>query len=157
MNSQPAQPHLITPGAARATNVFGVRVNVLLRGEHTGGTYCTYEAVVAPGEGPPPHLHHLDDEAFYVLEGEFEVLLGDKVTRAGAGTYVYLPRLVPHTFKNVGTTIGRLLGTATPAGHEHFFEDVDRLSHNGPPSLEEGIAVSRKHGIEILLPAQAPA
>lgn len=155
MNEDIRKPRLISSEAAPPNNVFGVQVKILLRGEHTGGAYCTYEVIVQPGDGPPPHVHHRDDEAFYVLEGEFEVRHGDQTSRVGAGTYVYLPRLTPHTFKNVGTGRGRLLGTAAPAGHEAFFEDIDRISKHGPPSKEEAIAVCRKFGIEILAAERA--
>ncbi|HZP84082.1 MAG TPA: cupin domain-containing protein [Chthonomonadaceae bacterium] len=148
---------IVPPENAQPADVFGVQVNILLRSEDTGGTFCAYEVIVPPGGGPPPHVHSHNDEAFYVLEGEIEIRCGEKTVQAGAGTYVYLPRHIPHAFKNVGEANGRLLGTATPGGHERFFEDVDRLSRNGPPPMDEALAVCRKHGIELLLPAAAPA
>ena len=135
--------------------MFGTRVDILLRGEDTGGAYCTYEVTVDPQQGPPPHVHDHEDEAFYILDGTFEVLSGDQVTTLEAGSYVFLPRHVPHAFKNVGETTGRLLGTATPAGHERFFEDADALHHSGTFSPETAVALCRRHGMEMLLPEPA--
>lgn len=143
---------LVPSGGGKTRTVFGIHVEVLLTGEETGGAYATYQVTAQPGEGPLPHLHRFDDEAFYVLEGEFEVLCGDTATTATAGSFVFLPRNVPHAFKNVGTGTGSLLGIATPAGHEHFFEDINRLAEAGPLDFAEAVAVSRKHGIEVIPP-----
>ena len=142
----------VLPGGAKSVNVFGVQVNLLVTGQDTGGAYATYEAVVEPGAGPPPHIHHQDDEAFLVQEGEFEILRGQEIFTAGPGTFVALPRHLPHYFKNVGQGTGRLLGIATPAGHEHFFEDAGQLAF--PPDPEEALAVCRRHGIELVPPGK---
>jgi mannose-6-phosphate isomerase-like protein (cupin superfamily) len=148
-------PRVMAPADRKRTNVFGVQVDIMLRGEHTGGTFCTYEVIVPPGGGPPPHVQEREDEAFYILEGEFEILVGDRTTVVGPGAYVFLPRRVPHAFKNISSATGRLLGVASPAGHELFFEDADRLAQAGPPSPEEAVAMCRRHGMEMLLPTVA--
>jgi mannose-6-phosphate isomerase-like protein (cupin superfamily) len=154
--SRPKQtaPKIVLPGQGRATSVFGVRVTILVGSEDTDNAYCSYEAIVEPGQGPPPHVHENEDEAFYVQEGEFEILAGDSLSRVGPGSYVFLPRHLPHTFKNVGAVTGRLLGTATPGGHEHFFVDADALERSGTFSPITAAAVCRQHGIEILMPPE---
>ena len=149
----PIRATTVPPGAAKSVDVFGVRVDIGLRGEDTGGAYALYQVCCGPGIGSPPHVHTLDDEAFLVLEGEFEFLRGEQVFRAGPGTFVALPRHLPHCFKNVGQGPGRLLGIATPAGHERFFEEASRLAF--PPDPEQALAVCQKHGIELVPPGSA--
>jgi quercetin dioxygenase-like cupin family protein len=70
----------------------------LVTGEETGGAYFAMEAVVPPGGGPPPHIHRNEDETFYVLEGEVEFLLGDRIVTGGAGDFVNVPRGTVHRF-----------------------------------------------------------
>ena len=152
---QQANVTIVPPDGSNTVSVFGIQVDVLVTAQETGGAYSTYRVTVQPGDGSPPHIHHKDDEGFYVLEGEFEFLCGDRMTTATEGAFVHLPRNIPHYFRNVGTGTGRLLGIGTPAGHEKFFEDIGRLSADGPPDMEEAMAISRKHGIEILLSAPA--
>jgi putative ABC transport system substrate-binding protein len=74
-----------------------------------------------PAFGPPLHIHRAEDEFFYVLRGEFALQLGDCITVAPAGSFVYIPKDTIHTYQNVGTEPGELLGGVTPGGFEHFF------------------------------------
>ncbi|BDI31158.1 cupin [Capsulimonas corticalis] len=143
-------PKLIELGAANTKNVFGVRVDILLTGDDTAGQFCSYECFVEPGDGPPPHVHSDDDETFYIAEGEFEVLVGDSVKTVRAGEIAHLPRGVAHTFKNIGAATGRLLGTATPAGHEHFFSDADQLTRSGNLTPQTAAEVCLRYGITLL-------
>ena len=98
-----------------------------------------------------------------MLEGEHEFLLGDGTVRATPGSFVYVPKENLYTFKNVGTTPGRMLILATPAGlHEKFFEEVgepatDKSSlpgSEGPPDVERVVAIAPKYGIEIPPPPE---
>ena len=83
-----------------------------------------------------------------MLEGTFEVLCGDETHRIGPGTSVFVPRGVPHTFRNIGDGPAVFLGTATPAGHEAFFLDADALTE--PLTVEAAVALCERHGIEIV-------
>lgn len=138
--------------SVRTALVFGVQVEILLRSEDTGGTHATYLVTAAPGTGAPPHVHRADDETFYVLEGELEVLQGEVWHRAGVGASVFLPRGVPHAFRNPGEQPVRFLGVATPGGHERFFEAVDQLVSEGRFTPEAGLEVCRQFGMELLPP-----
>lgn len=143
---------LVAAGAAKVTDVFGIRVDILLTGNDTNGQFSQYEMIVPPGAGAPPHVHEQDDETFFVIDGDFEFLCGDQVHRGSAGTSVFLPRHIPHTFRNVGDAAGRILATATPAGHEFFFEDIDDLTRRGAFTPDAAIAVCRRHKIELIPP-----
>lgn len=154
MSSANAQTDIGTIVAAnrsvRDLGVVGDVVRIHLDGAATGGAFALVEEITPPGGGPPPHVHHHEDEAFFVVEGDVEFLLGDRWVAAPAGTSVFGPRGVPHTFRNAGTTPCRMLVTIAPAGFERFFEEVDRLAVNEPPAPETLIALGQRYGLEFL-------
>ena len=100
----------------------------------TGGTLTAIECEAAPGGGPPPHVHVNEDESFYVLDGGFEILLGDELLRAGPGDYAFVPRGTVHRFANVGDDVARILILFTPGGLEQFFRAA------GTPATDDGPA-----------------
>ena len=79
-------------------------------------TVGIFEDEVPPQSGAPPHLHRSQDETHYVLEGQFEFVLGERKVNADAGSVVYVPRTMMHAFTNTGTKKGKLLFINTPAG-----------------------------------------
>lgn len=130
-------------------------------GEETGGAYALTDSVVPPGGGPPPHVHHREDEAFWVLEGELEITAGGTTFEAVAGSFVHLPKGVPHAYRNVGVGPARFLTLVVPAGLEKFFEEVGKPGRDvsSPPPFGEGdleklLAVAPKYGVEILPPPE---
>jgi len=144
-------------GEGRALWVAGDLVTLKVLGEDTDGAFALGEVVSLPGGGPPPHVHHREDEIVCVLEGEYEFLLGERTIRVGAGSVVYGPRNIPHAFKNVGSTPARMLAIAAPAGIEEFLEEVgEEATDKSPPppfgqeEIERLLAVAPKYGIEML-------
>lgn len=119
-------------------------------GADTDGAYTLIEIIVEPQVGPPMHLHRREVEAFYVLEGTFAFQVGDRVLTGTAGWFMTIPKGIPHSFKNIGTTPARMLLLFVPAGIENFFEDLSKLNAAGTLDIEHIIAVSKKQGIEIL-------
>jgi quercetin dioxygenase-like cupin family protein len=75
------------------------------------------------GGGPPPHIHHREDETFQILEGEYEFTVAGQTFVAGKGATIFAPRGIPHTYRYLGQTPGRLMCVITPAGFEGFFEE----------------------------------
>lgn len=126
--------------------------------EDTGGAYSTFEFYIPSGHGSPPHIHHREDETFYILEGELLFQVGDQNIVLSTGSFVHAPKGIPHSFKNVGTTPARTFTTAIPAGLENFFEEVGYLVKDKdtpvPIPIEEQIKKMRevgpKYGVEIL-------
>jgi len=123
--------------------VMGDLFTYLVTGEESGGSYFTLEVNVGPGNGPPPHIHHREEEQFYILEGELTFRVGDQTLQASAGDFVHIPRETVHAFKN-GPRPAKLLATFSPAGIEQFFQEVgepveDRTAPP-PPVTEETIA-----------------
>ena len=128
-------------------------------GKDTGGAYALTDSVVPSWGGPPPHVHLREDEAFWVLEGDLEVTVGETTFGAGAGSFVHLPKGVPHAYRNVGSGPARFLTLMVPAGLEGFFEEVGKPGSDAsspPPFGEEDIErlleVAPKYGVEILPP-----
>ena len=116
----------VPPDGGESVWLVGDLIEVRLSAEDTGGAYSMIEETTPPGGGPPPHLHANEDEAFCVLEGEVEFLLGEDTVPAGVGTCVHAPKGTLHTFRNVGTSPSRVLAVITPGGFEGFFLDVTR-------------------------------
>jgi glyoxylate utilization-related uncharacterized protein len=114
-----------------------------------------------PKVARPPHIHHREDEAFWVLEGELEILVGEDRFKAGTGTFVHLPKGVLHSYRNVGSTPARFLTLLVPAGLEKYFEEVGKPGSDisSPPPFEEEdidrlLAAAPKYGAEIRVPAE---
>jgi quercetin dioxygenase-like cupin family protein len=81
----------VYPGGGRSIWLLGMLITFKAVGEETGGEYSVFEQTVPPRAEMPPHIHHRESEAFYVLEGEFDLLTGGQATRAGAGEFVLVP------------------------------------------------------------------
>jgi mannose-6-phosphate isomerase-like protein (cupin superfamily) len=151
--------HVLPGGGARSLWVMGVLVTLKVPGHKTGGAYALFEVATQSGEGPPPHVHHREDEAFYVLEGMYEFLVGGEALRVEAGSLLYVPKGTLHTHSNVGEGAGRMLVTQTPGGlYERFFEEVGQemvskasmaFSEEGSPEAARVAESAARYGIEI--------
>jgi mannose-6-phosphate isomerase-like protein (cupin superfamily) len=104
-----------------AVDFLGATARVLA----TGGALGLVHMDKPAGDKPPLHVHRNEDEGFYVLSGKLEIQRGEERFQAGPGTFVYLPRDVPHTFRGVDEA--RILGIVMPAGLEEAFENPDRF------------------------------
>lgn len=99
-----------------------------------------------PWDGPPMHVHHDGDEAWHIIEGTLRFALGGRVVDAPAGSTVYVPRGVPHTFGNPGPEASRYLIVLSP-DILHLIDDLHSLADDSPDTVE---AVWRKHASEIV-------
>ena len=117
-----------------------------------------------PDAGPPPHIHHDQDESFYVVEGQLEIMVGGEVREAKAGDFVHVSKGTPHSFANRSQTPAKMVATFVPAGNaERFFrEAMDETTDRNatPPSLDDAmiqrmIAAAERNGVEILPPPEA--
>lgn len=91
-------------------------VSPLAEGEVTARQLSCWEVVIRKGLEPPPHTHTHEDEAFYVLDGNWTFRVGDQTVDAPPGTWVWLPREVQHGW-SVDTDGARALVFAFPGGH----------------------------------------
>ena len=123
------RPVIRAPGEGRtiALGEAGI-VTLKATGADTGGATSAYEFAVPPRTaGPPVHLHRSWDETFYVLMGEMTFLIDGERRAAPAGTFVFIPHGVPHTFWNEGEAPARQLTIFVPAGIEGYFDDLTRV------------------------------
>ncbi len=138
---------IIGPGEGRVLQVLGESITVKIGGEQTDGRYAVFEEVSPVGGGPPLHVHRHEDEVFYVLEGELEFQLGDQRFHAKVGSAVFLPKNIPHTFRNTGTTPSKVLVVVLPARLIRFFEEVDALTK---PTPEQAMELGKKYDLTFL-------
>jgi quercetin dioxygenase-like cupin family protein len=132
-------------------------VTMKAEGRATAGAMAAYEFVFPAGTaGPPLHIHRTWDEAFYVLEGESTFLIDGEERVAPAGTFVFIPRGVPHTFWNASNAPTRQLIVFTPAGIEDYFDEVSQVMAAGQETLDAAIALMEKHDMEVP-PSARPA
>lgn len=147
-----ANPKCMRAGEGRTHTVLGGDVVCFkVTGDDCEGAYALCETTVPPGGGPPPHVHHREDETFYVIEGEFEFYAKGETIKAEAGSLVIAPRDIPHTFKNVGSTPGKMLILVRPAGFENFIAEFATLPYDQPPDVAKMAAIAAKYGLEFLV------
>ncbi|MGH3089051.1 MAG: quercetin 2,3-dioxygenase [Rubrobacteraceae bacterium] len=143
---------------------MGIRVSFLADSEETGGRFGLMEFEARKGDEPPRHIHHREDEAFYVIEGAMTCYVGEEAYEAGPGTFVLLPRGIPHSF-TVETDAARVLVLVAPGGFEEFFRG-SRFSEpalspepptpEGPPDVAALVAEMERYGAEAVGPPGPP-
>lgn len=143
-----SQATLVLPGAGEQLSVIGDRQTVKLDSSHTNGAFALIEQYNEPGTSMPEHFHTQEDEIVYVLEGEVEFTVSKEKIVASAGTTVFLPKGVPHSFK-VGEKGARALIMLQPAGMEKLFRELNRLPP-GKPDLEVVKRTCSRYGIHFL-------
>jgi quercetin dioxygenase-like cupin family protein len=147
--NSPVDGIVLPPGEGKAIQVLGNPWTIKAGKEDTGGPIAVLEGEFRPRSGAPAHVHRQHEETFYVLEGEFLFQLGTQTVKATAGTFVFVPRDVPHAFENVGNQPGRILGMMTPAGYEQFFEELAHLPP-GPPDPAKFQEIFEKYDQEVV-------
>jgi quercetin dioxygenase-like cupin family protein len=96
------------------------RITVKAGPEETGNAFSQFEVNDPRGSAPPLHVHHNDDEAFYVLDGEVTVFVGDQRIDLATGDFCFAPRGIQHTWI-VRSERARMLVTISPSGTEQLF------------------------------------
>jgi quercetin dioxygenase-like cupin family protein len=151
---------VLSAGEGQSVWVVGDRYTIKCSGNDTGGAFAMIEAIVPPGNGPPPHIHSREDEAFFVLEGELEFHSDGRSFTAGCGAWITLAKGSLHYFKNIGSTPARMLIMVTPSGLENFFLEVgsEAIAKDAEPvvptpeDIQKLVNTAPKYGVEIRLP-----
>jgi quercetin dioxygenase-like cupin family protein len=123
----------------------------------TGGQMSIIEIIEPPGAEGPLHVHHREDEGFWILEGDATFEVGGTVIEAHAGDYVFGPRHIPHRY-SVGSVGCRMLFIMTPGGFEDLVTamSVPAGSRTLPPPSDEEpdwervASIAKAHGAELL-------
>jgi quercetin dioxygenase-like cupin family protein len=123
-------------GEANGVTLHQTRVDYLLTAQDS--KQCSlFEFTVAPGFNTGAHYHTKIEEIFYVLEGELDLLCGEKTVPGKPGTFVFVPPGAAHAFGNSGTAPGRMLLITAPPGHEKYFDELrDLIAKGGKPDPE---------------------
>ena len=149
------RPIQVPSEGGKKVNVLGIPMVIRIHGHDTGGVVSAVESHDVPGGGPPPHIHSREDETFQVLEGEYEFTVDGKSFVANKGTTIFAPRGMPHTYRYLGQTPGRLMCVITPAGFEGFFEAIGALTPQQQQDIPRVITIAKEFGLEFLPPPQA--
>jgi mannose-6-phosphate isomerase-like protein (cupin superfamily) len=131
-------------------------------GEETKGQFWAFEGLADRRMAVPLHVHSREDEYWYVLDGEILFVLDDRSFVGGAGTFVYIPRNMPHSFRVVSDQ-ARWWGVGTPSGFEHFFFETGMPAQalelppisTTPPDIAALVSTLQKYGTETLGPPPA--
>lgn len=129
----------------------------------TGNRLAVWEQLLPRHSSPPLHVHHRDDEAWYVLDGRLSFTVDGTYITAAAGDFVWAPRGLPHSFR-VDSDTARLLGLGIPAGFEEFFFATGRPAAERtvppaptqPPDLATLAAHARAAGCDVVGPPMTP-
>jgi mannose-6-phosphate isomerase-like protein (cupin superfamily) len=159
MTSAAASTQPAPPAASEPSMLWwqGALMTLKAHRGSTGGAFGLIEVRWPASFGPPLHVHHREDETFYVLDGELRCRLGDQELTAGPGQLVFGPRKLPHTFK-VGPAGARALVLLTPAGLEQMFQEGGIPAHDTttPPAqdydVQQVIRLSANYGMDVIGP-----
>jgi quercetin dioxygenase-like cupin family protein len=158
------EPIAFGPGEGDARWFLGCLITIKASSETTAGRVAVIEHLAPRGSGSPLHVHHNEDEWFYVTEGELTFWVGGQVVVARAGSFVYGPRDIPHTFA-VSSDTARFLLVTEPAGFDGFVRALSEPATElvipppatEPPDVEAMGRLAATYGIEILGPPGIPA
>lgn len=152
------QPYILGPGQGASVWSLGGRFTKKVGSEASENRLAVVEALAFQTTEPPLHIHHREDEAWYVLDGRMTFYVGDEILEAPSGAFVYAPKGIPHTF-TVDAEPTRVLVFASPAGFEKFAEELGDPARddNPPPRLavpapEVLGPAAERYGIEVVGP-----
>ena len=153
--SAPSGSRFVPAGADRSghpRHVLGdLRIDAKLTPRESAGALYAIENVSRGPGGPPRHVHHEQDEWFFVLEGRYRIEVGEERFELGPGDSILGPRQIAHVWAHVGDGVGRLLISFQPAGTmEEFF--VALAAAGDGPSREEMASLFDQHGMTLLGP-----
>jgi quercetin dioxygenase-like cupin family protein len=153
----PPTPFAVDLSDAPAYWTLGELLTVVATAEQTAGAFSLVHERLPRGAEPPPHVHHREDESFFLLEGELTVRVGDRTWHASPGSFVFCPRDVPHLL-TVESDEVRMLTLCTPGGVEQLFVDLGEpaatrtLPPEGTaqPDVARIVTLAAHYGAEVL-------
>ena len=148
--------HSVAPGDGERIWIVGDTMTLKATAESTGGSLVLLENLTTPGGGPPLHSHETEDEFWYVLDGTFEIRIGDEVHTLGPGGFAVAPAGVVHNFRNGGETPSRVLVGFTPGRIDGFFRESGRPATDDGPAppmdadeLARTMAAAPRYGLRV--------
>jgi quercetin dioxygenase-like cupin family protein len=157
-----SEHYTLAANEGQAMWFIGTLATIKAAGAQTGNILSLVEFLHPPGFSTPLHVHHAEDEAFYILEGAIRGINGDQLWYAGVGAFVWLPRGIPHGYAVVGDEPARTLAITIPSGFDRFVVEsgTPALTHSLPPpaapDIEKLLAAATRADQEILGPLVLP-
>lgn len=154
---QQTEPFVVPAGDGPFIELGDHRANIKVSAQNAGGAFILLDTEVDPGGNVLPHVHTREDETFYILEGRFAFLVGDRAITAGPGDTVFAPRNLAHTWRCIGPELGRVLVLISPG--ENFEAFGIAMAQRGfvpsaamadPAARTQFMALARQYGIEML-------
>jgi len=135
-------------------HIMGGQFDLKVSGKDTGGQLCIYDTVRQEKGGPAVHLHHGQDEWFFVIRGEFIVKVGDDTFHLKDGDSAFAPRKIPHAFAKISEGEAQMLVLFQPAGTmEEFFKQMQKFGSSVMPNQQEVLKeLWGKHGMQVVGP-----
>lgn len=153
-----ASGYALGPGEGDGLWFFNGLLTVKAGGPDTRDAFTLIESEMPPGSGAPPHVHHDEEEGFYVLEGEVSITCGEQRWTAGPGAFALLPRGIPHSFQVSSDGPTRMLQITSPAQFERFAAEMGEpaarreLPEPTEVDVPKLLSIVPKYGIEMLPP-----
>jgi quercetin dioxygenase-like cupin family protein len=151
-DTQQPRSFVLLPGEGRTIDLETFRMCVKAGHAETGGAFALLEAEEPPGFGPPLHTHRDAAEAFYVIAGEYIILLEGEEVACPAGSFIFIPAGVVHGFR-VGNMVSRKLILYTPAAMVGYFDDLSVAIKSGDVDDASLSAIATKYSMDVLGPA----
>ena len=141
----------LKPGEGRSIDLGGFSMAVKATHDDTDGAFTLLEAQEPPGFGPSLHVHRNAAEAFYVLEGEYIIFLGDRQEACPAGSFIFIPAGLPHGFR-VGNVPSRKLNLYAPAAMVGYFDEVAAAVSAGDLADDALADIAKRYGMDVIGP-----
>lgn len=151
MSEAGGQAFVLGPGEGRPVDLGGFRMLIKATNEESGGAFSLLEADEPPGFGPPLHIHHDAAEAFYVLEGEYNIFLDGREFLCPAGSFIFIPAGLPHGFR-VGGVPSRKLNLYAPAAMVGYFDELSDAVSGGEVDPDVVDQIAGRYSMEVIGP-----
>ncbi len=151
-------PIVHEPSEGRDYLVWGDVYSFKTTSAESNGAHALFEMTVNPGSGTPPHIHHAEDEMFYVIEGELSLWCGDEKIVGTAGSFVAVPKGVVHRWANESSATAKSLVFLVPGGFDEFLMRIgkpvsDNAQDNVPPTQEQidfALSIAGEYHMEVV-------
>lgn len=159
-SSAAKRPYALSSGEGEAYWFAGGLMVTKASGAETDGHFALLDQTLPAHYAAPRHVHHSEDEAWYLLQGEATFFCGEETLEATRGSFVFLPRAIEHAFK-VGPRGARLLTMAAPASFADFVAEAGEPAKEravppaAPMDIERLTRIAARYGIEIVGPPPA--
>lgn len=143
------QPVVMRAEDGKWLNVLGMQLKFLCTNNDSDGRYSSILNTVPKGLGAPPHQHPWD-EAFYVIKGDVEFLIGDNAYTLHSGDYVLAPALATHSFTGLSDEEALMIGFESPGHSHHFFQEINDTVTQLPEDLHKMPDIGKRHDVRFM-------